>query len=85
MTITSPRDAINVTVRQRQSVAVNVKPKQTVIVNQAGIVAVRKISDLIDVDVSAREDGSILIYDEAQEKFVASRLLEKQNINGGHF
>lgn len=54
-------------------------------VNQSGLVAVRKLSDLVDVDISAREDGSLLIYDEAQEKFVASRLLEKQNINGGHF
>ena len=75
MAVASTRDRISVTV----------KPKQTVMVNQSGLVAVRKLSDLVDVYISAKEDGSLLIYDEAQEKFVASRLLEKQNINGGHF
>jgi hypothetical protein len=85
MMATLPRDAINVTVRPKQSVSVNVNPKQSVMVNQSGVIAVRKLSDLVDVDVSMKEDGSVLIYDEEQEKFVASRLLEKQNINGGHF
>jgi hypothetical protein len=78
-------DNINVTIRQRNSIAVRTEPKRTVLVNQSGIIAVRRLSDLIDVDVSAKEDGSLLIYDETQEKFVSSRLLEKQNINGGHF
>jgi hypothetical protein len=40
---------------------------------------------LADVNIDAKEDGSLLIYDEQQEKFVASRLLDKQEINGGHF
>lgn len=62
-----------------------VNPKKTVLVNQSGVIAVRKLSDLLDVDVSAREDGSLLIYDVEQEKFVASRLLDKQEMNGGHF
>ena len=62
-----------------------VNPKKTVLVNQSGVIAVRKLSDLLDVDVSAKEDGSLLIYDVQQEKFVASRLLDKQEMNGGHF
>ena len=78
-------DNINVTIRPKTSIAVRTEPKRTVMVNQAGTIAIRRLSDLIDVDVSAKEDGSLLIYDETQEKFVSSRLLEKQNINGGHF
>lgn len=79
-------NSLNVTVRQSQNRNnVIVKPKQTVMVNQAGVVATRKLSDLLDVDVSAKEDGSLLIYDVNQEKFVASRLLDKQEMNGGHF
>lgn len=54
-------------------------------VNQSGAIAVRKLSDLIDVDTSNKTDGSLLIYDDAQKKFVASTLLEKQTVNGGHF
>jgi peptidyl-tRNA hydrolase len=65
-------------------VSVKIKKKPRVFVNQSGMV-VRRLSDLGDVDVDAKEDGSLLIYDEQQEKFVASKLLDKQEINGGHF
>jgi peptidyl-tRNA hydrolase len=65
-------------------ISVNVKKKPKVFVNQSGLVT-RKLADLIDVDADAKEDGSLLIYDETQGKFVASRLLDKQEINGGHF
>jgi hypothetical protein len=75
MTTASTRDRINVTI----------KPKKTVMVNQSGLLAVRRLNDLLDVDTSTKTDGSLLIYDEEQEKFVASTLLEKQTVNGGHF
>ena len=65
-------------------ISVKVKKKPKVFVNQSGLVG-RKLSGLDDVDASTKEDGSLLIYDERQEKFVASRLLDKQEINGGHF
>jgi hypothetical protein len=64
---------------------VTITPKKTVMVNQSGVIAVRRLSDLIDVDTTSKNDGSLLIYDEEQEKFIASTLLEKQTVNGGHF
>lgn len=64
---------------------VSIKPKKSVMVNQSGVIAVRRLSDLIDVDVTGKEAGSLLIYDEVQDKFVASTLLDNQQINGGHF
>lgn len=69
----------------RDRISVTVKPKQTVLVNQSGLISAKKLSDLTDVDVSTKSDGSLLIYDENEQKFLASTLLEKQNINGGHF
>lgn len=75
MAVASTRDRISVTV----------KPKQTVLVNQSSLIAAKRLSDLLDVDVSTKQDGSLLIYDENEQKFLASTLLEKQNINGGHF
>lgn len=69
----------------RDRISVVVKPKQTVLVNQSSLIAAKRLSDLLDVDVSTKEDGSLLIYDETVEKFKSSTLLEKQNINGGHF
>ena len=65
-------------------ITVKVKKKPKVFVNQSGMVT-RRLNDLADVNIDAKEDGSLLIYDEQQEKFVASRLLDKQEINGGHF
>lgn len=43
------------------------------------------LDDLLDVDLSTKQDGSLLIYNVQSEKFESSILLEKQNINGGHF
>ena len=60
-------------------------PKTTkVFVNQSGLV-IRRVSDLADVNLSSKKDGSLLIYNEEENKFVASILLDKQEINGGHF
>ena len=69
----------------KRVIAVQIKKKQTVMANQSTAISLRKLSDLIDVDVSTKTDGSILIYDEVQEKFIASTLLEKQIVDGGHF
>jgi hypothetical protein len=63
---------------------VKVNKKNTVLVNQSKLVS-RNLNDLSDVDTSAKKDGSLLIYDEENNKFVASTLLEKQQINGGNF
>ena len=63
---------------------VQVKKRDKIFVSQSKTV-ITKIGDLIDVDTSAKTDGSLLIYDVSQSKFLASTLLEKQNINGGHF
>lgn len=75
MATLSTRDRINVVVGQQKKV----------LVNQSGVIAVRRLGDLIDVDTTTKTDGSILIYDETQQKFIASTTLEKQDINGGHF
>lgn len=73
------------TLSTRDRISVVVGQQKKVLVNQSGVIAVRRLGDLIDVDLSAKEDGSLLIYDEQEDKFKASRLLEKQQINGGHF
>jgi len=75
---------MKVRVSDGSGVSVKVKKKPQIFVNQSGQV-VRRLGDLTDIDIGAKEDGSLLIYDEQQEKFVTSRLLDKQEINGGHF
>jgi hypothetical protein len=66
------------------SIKVKIKKKPKVIVNQSGMIT-QKLGDLFDVDLTGKSDGDLLIYDGNEEKFVASKLLEKQIINGGHF
>jgi len=45
----------------------------------------RRIGDLTDVDTSSLEDGSVLVYNIATEKWESTITLEKQIINGGNF
>lgn len=42
-----------------------------------------ELNDLIDVDVSTLIDGSVLVYNNSINKWVATTNLEKQNVNGG--
>jgi hypothetical protein len=65
-------------------ISATVKSPTKIFVNQSGILS-QKLVDLSDVDISDAKDGSLLIYNEVEKKFVASNLLEKQEINGGHF
>lgn len=43
------------------------------------------INNLDGVDTSGATNGSLLIYSSAQSKFLASKDLEEQNINGGSY
>lgn len=65
-------------------IVATVQGRAPLFVNQAGT-SIRSLSDLSDVDLTGKSDGSLLIYNDSVEKFQASTLLEKQNINGGHF
>lgn len=66
------------------TINVKVNKRSAVLVNQSKLVS-RSLDDLTDVDTSNKTDGSLLIYDESQGKFVASTILEKQTLNGGNF
>lgn len=50
-----------------------------------GPAGIQKISDAEDVDTENLENGSILIYSQSSEKWVATRLLEQQAIESGHY
>ena len=75
-----------VSVRSNRSIVTKPNKEKTVLVNQADILNyVNTLEGLLDVNAAAKTDGSLLIYDEATEKFITSTLLEKQTVNGGHF
>ena len=43
------------------------------------------ISNLGGVDTTGAEDGAVLVYDGALEKFVAKKELDETNFNGGQY
>ena len=62
----------------------NVRNKQTVLVNQSGRVN-RKLDNLIDVDTTGKVEGSFLLYNASSDTFLASNLLEEHVIDCGDF
>jgi hypothetical protein len=43
------------------------------------------IAEADDVDMSNLESGSVLVYSQTTEKWTATRLLEQQAIESGHY
>lgn len=65
-------------------------PGQTTIITLGeqgppGPSGIQNISQANDVDSSNLENGSILVYSESSEKWVATRLLENQSVESGHY
>ena len=77
------KNSINVQLNPTNRVSALVTPKPSVLVNQSGVIAVRRLSDLLDVDISNRVEGSLLVYNEQQEKFIA--LPNLAEIDGGFY
>lgn len=51
------------------------------------IPTVPKLQDIGDIDVATQGklDGSVLVYDTSTDKWVSTKILEKQLMNGGFF
>lgn len=49
----------------------------------AGISTGFSLGDITDIDVSTLEDGFVLVYDAVQQKWIAQRVLNKQQIDAG--
>jgi hypothetical protein len=48
---------------------------------------ISKLQDVGDIDVATQGklDGSVLVYDASTDKWVSTKKLEKQLVNGGFF
>lgn len=46
---------------------------------------IQNISDALDVDSTNKTEGSILVYSEQNQKWVATTLLENQSVESGHY
>ncbi len=52
---------------------------------EQGPPGVTRIELADDVDVTNLENGSVLVYSESSEKWIATRLLENQSVESGHY
>jgi hypothetical protein len=53
--------------------------------NLSNPASVRSLSDVGDVDTSAIENGSVLVYKTIKHKWTATRILDLQVMEGGEF
>lgn len=50
-----------------------------------GFMQIFRLGDLVDVDLSDLEDGSVLVYKANTDKWTATKVLSQQYINAGQF
>jgi hypothetical protein len=56
-------------------------------INEYNVPILPKLQDIGDIDVvtQGKLDGSVLVYNISTDKWVSTKILEKQLINGGFF
>ena len=78
-----------VTVEVDQTAYVNVETQKVAEVTAIGIQglsgAAVNLNDLPNVDAENAEDGSVLVLNATSNRWVATRILEKQDITGGQY
>jgi hypothetical protein len=69
--------------------SVTIETEKVAEVTAVGIQGVPGVADSIEnianVDAIGAEDGSVLVLDVQRNKWVATRVLEKQDITGGQY
>lgn len=72
-----------------QDFSVTVEIEQLAEIASVGIQGVPgvagSIENIANVDAIGAEDGSVLVLDAAEQKWKATKILEKQIMNGGFF
>ena len=76
----------NIIVEKTQETVVIDNDVVTIITSaEQGPPGVTRIGEADDVNVSNLENGSVLVYSGSSEKWVATRLLENQSVESGHY
>ena len=69
------------------SIKASVGPTRSVQAKSVTVIPTQKLSDLVDIDISERQDGSLIVYDQATQTFKVRGDVENANtsIIGGSF
>jgi hypothetical protein len=82
---------MKVVVGNNRTTNATVSPSSTATATAVGVqgppgpAGIQNIAQASDVDASNLQDGSLLIYKGATQKFTTTTTLESQIIEGGHF
>lgn len=68
-----------------KTVVANVQTTQVVTTGLLGPAIASSITNSVDIDTTALQDGGLLVYNSATQKWVATNLLEKQIFEAGQF
>jgi hypothetical protein len=74
-----------VLITETQRVVERTETGFVVVTGQLGPPGASSIEGLSDIDLSGKQDGAVLVYSQATGTWQATRLLEKQVMNGGFF
>ena len=71
--------------RETQPVVVESNQPKTVVTGIMGPAGARTFSEMADVDLSNLPDGSVLVYNQTNNKWASTTLLNKQTVDCGQF
>jgi len=68
-----------------QTVVVSENLPKTIVTGIMGPAGARSFGEMYDVDLSSLPDGSILVYNQTNQKWASTTLLNKQTVDCGQF
>lgn len=77
--------AIPVVVTDTNTVTIEVGTPTVVLAGAMGPPGASELSAIADVDVTNLQDGGILVYAQATQRWTATNTLERQILEGGQF
>lgn len=76
---------VTVTVSRPRSISVNAQQSQPVTIASIGSIGFTKIDNIVDLDLSGKSDGSVILYDGSTQRWTTSKILNKQTVEAGEF
>lgn len=68
-----------------KTIVANIETTQVVMTGLLGPAVGSSITNSVDIDTTGLQDGGLLVYNSATQKWVATNLLEKQIFEAGQF
>jgi phage baseplate assembly protein gpV len=74
-------------IEPESSIKASISPTRSIQATHVSVVPTQKLTDLADIDITARQDGSLIVYDQATQTFKVRGDVENVNVSiiGGSF